>query len=70
MAWHWDSPVTTCNEDLEVIRVTVISNDHCSCKIFVMTIQSDYECTGLFSHFQYQLPSLTKEDKEAMKVFC
>ena len=28
MAWHWDSPVTTCKEDLEVIRVTVISNGH------------------------------------------
>ena len=42
----------------------------CSCKIFVMTIQSDYESTGLFSPFQYQLPSLTKEDKEAMKVSC
>ena len=24
--WHWDSPVTTCKEDLGVIRVTVISN--------------------------------------------
>ena len=28
VAWHWDSPVTTCKEDLEVIRVTVISNGH------------------------------------------
>ena len=28
MAWHWDSPVTTCKEDLEVIWVTVISNGH------------------------------------------
>ena len=35
-----------------------------------MTIQSDYESTGLFSPFQYQLPSLTKENKEAMKVSC
>ena len=40
----------------------------CLCKIFVMTIQSDYESTSLFSPFQYQL--LTKEDKEAMKVSC
>ena len=28
VAWHRDSPVTTCKEDLEVIRVTVISNGH------------------------------------------
>ena len=28
VAWHWDSPVTTCKEDLEVIWVTVISNGH------------------------------------------
>ena len=28
VAWHWDSPVTTCKEDLEVIRVTAISNGH------------------------------------------
>ena len=40
----------------------------CSCKIFVMTIQSDYESTSLFSPFQYPLLSLTKEDKGAMKV--
>ena len=42
----------------------------CSCKIFVMTIQSDYESTSLFSPFQYPLLSLTKEDKGAMKVSC
>ena len=42
----------------------------CSCKIFVMTIQSDYESTSLFSPFQYQLLSLTKADQEAMKVSC
>ena len=42
----------------------------CSCKIFVMTIQSDYESTSLFSPVQYLLLSLTKEDKEAMKVSC
>ncbi len=38
-----------------------------------MTIQSDYESTGLsglFPPIQYQLSSLTKEDKEAMKVSC
>ncbi len=35
-----------------------------------MTIQSDYESTTLFSPFQYPLLSLTKEDKEAMKVSC
>ena len=28
VAWHWDSPVTTCKEDLGVIWVTVISNGH------------------------------------------
>jgi hypothetical protein len=42
----------------------------CSCKIFVMTIQSDYESTSLFSPFQYLLLGLPKEDKEAMKVSC
>ena len=42
----------------------------CSCKIFVMTILSDYESTSLFSPFQYLLLSLTKEDKGAMKVSC
>ena len=41
-----------------------------SCKIFVMTIQSDYESTSLFSPFQYPLLGLTKEDKGAMKVSC
>ena len=42
----------------------------CLCKIFVMTIQSDYESTSLFSPFQYPLLSLTEEDKGAMKVSC
>ena len=42
----------------------------CSCKIFVMTIQSDYESTSLFPPFQYLLLSLTVEDKGAMKVSC
>ena len=42
----------------------------CSCKIFVMTIQSDYESTSPFSPFQYPLLSLTKEDKGVMKASC
>ena len=42
----------------------------CSCKIFVIAIQSDYESTSLFSPFQYLLLSLTKEDRGAMKVSC
>ncbi len=42
----------------------------CSCKIFVMTMQSDYESTSFFSPFQYLLLSLSKEDKEAIKMSC
>ena len=57
VGWHWDSPVTTCKEDLEVIRVTVISNGHFNLPLGITNMPSrftdhavdhnSYHCWGL-----------------------
>ena len=73
VAWNWDSPVTTCKEDLEVIWITVISNGHFNILLGITNMplrftahtvdHNSYRCTPtyrLFDRAAFRPPAVPK----------